>query len=99
MEVIRADNGEMGVHIFQESEPGYFDVILMDIFMPVMDGLEATRQIRTLDRPDAETVPIIAMTANAYEEDRRRSREAGMNGHITKPISRNFLYKTLLEVV
>ena len=99
MEVIRADNGEMGVHIFQESEPGYFDVILMDIFMPVMDGLEATRQIRTLDRPDAETVPIIAMTANAHEEDRRRSREAGMNGHITKPISRNFLYKTLLEVV
>ena len=99
MEVIRADNGELGVNAFQESEPGYFDVILMDIFMPVMDGLEAARQIRTLDRPDAAAIPIIAMTANAYEEDRKRSQEAGMNGHITKPISRNFLYKTLLEVV
>lgn len=99
MEVTRADNGELGVSAFQDSEPGTFDVILMDIFMPVMDGLEAARQIRTLDRPDAASIPIIAMTANAYEEDRKRSQEAGMNGHITKPISRNFLYKTLVEVV
>ena len=74
-------------------------MILMDIFMPVMDGLEAAREIRASGRPDAGSIPIIAMTANAYEEDRKRSREAGMNGHITKPISKNFLYKTLLEVV
>lgn len=99
MEVTRTDNGEMGVRAFMESQPGYFDVILMDIFMPVMDGLEAARAIRASGRPDAGSVPIIAMTANAYEEDRKRSREAGMNGHITKPISKNFLYKTLLEVV
>ena len=71
---------------FQASEPGWYALILMDIQMPVMDGLEATKEIRRLARPDAAQVPIVAMTANAFNEDMRKSVESGMNGHLAKPI-------------
>lgn len=84
--VDQAWNGQEAVRCFSESEPGTFDCILMDVMMPMMNGLEATKAIRTLNRPDAKTIPIIAMTANAFSEDEQRSREAGMNLFLTKPI-------------
>ncbi len=73
-------------------------MILMDIMMPVMNGLDAAKAIRALDRPDAKEIPIIAMTANAYDEDVRRAQEAGMNGHLAKPIDTILLYRTLDEL-
>ena len=76
-----------------------YDAILMDIRMPVMDGLEAARRIRALDRDDAKTIPIIAMTANAFQEDRKASREAGMDEHLSKPIQLEQLYKTLALLI
>ena len=82
----RAMNGKEALECFQASAPGTFDVILMDVMMPVMDGFEATRAIRALDREDAKTIPIIAMTANAFAEDRKRAFEAGMNEHLAKPL-------------
>ena len=81
-----AYNGEEAVKRFAESEIGYYDMILMDIMMPVMDGLEAAKHIRTLDRQDSRTVPIYAMSANAFDEDIKRSLNSGMNGHLSKPI-------------
>lgn len=72
--------------MFASSKPGTISLILMDLMMPVMDGYEATRAIRALDRPDASTVPIIAMTANAFDEDRKKSKAAGMNAHLAKPL-------------
>ncbi len=96
--VICVENGKLSVELFQNSEPGSFDVILMDIMMPVMNGLDAARAIRALDRPDAKTIPIVAMTANAYEDDVRRALEAGMNGHLAKPIDTALLYRTLGEL-
>ena len=84
--VTRAWNGQQALEAFEASEPGTFDVILMDVMMPVMGGLEATRRIRALPRPDAATVPIFAMTANAFQDDIERSRAAGMNEHLTKPL-------------
>lgn len=84
--VTQAWNGKEAVETFAASAPGSFDVILMDVMMPVMGGLEAARRIRTMDRPDAATVPIFAMTANAFQDDIQRSREAGMNEHLTKPL-------------
>ncbi len=93
-----AENGRLALELFQSHEAGSFDVILMDIMMPVMNGLDAARAIRALDRPDAKTIPIIAMTANAYDEDVRRAREAGMNGHLAKPIDTALLYRTLSEL-
>lgn len=84
--VTRAMNGQEAVEQFETSVPGELDVILMDVMMPVMDGLEATRVIRALDREDAKTIPIIAMTANAFAEDRRRVFDAGMNEHLAKPL-------------
>lgn len=89
------ENGKLGVEAFKSSENGYFDVVLMDIRMPVMDGLEAAKEIRSLDRPDAKIVPIIAMTANAYDEDVKKSLEAGMNEHLAKPINPNTLYAAI----
>lgn len=91
------ENGKLAVEMFQNKETGSFDVILMDIMMPVMNGLEAARAIRSLNRPDAKTIPIIAMTANAYDDDVRNTREAGMNGHLAKPIDTGLLYRTLDE--
>lgn len=90
-----AINGEEGLKKFEASEPNYYDAILMDVRMPVMNGLQATRAIRALDRPDAENVPIIAMTADAFAEDKQRTREAGMNAHLSKPIQPEALYDVL----
>ena len=81
-----ARNGQEAVDMFSENKVGRYDLILMDIMMPVMNGLDATKAIRDLDRADAKTVPIIAMTANAFAEDVARCKEAGMNEHIAKPI-------------
>ena len=97
IEVVHAENGEEAVRIFEESKASEFDAILMDIRMPVMDGIEATKEIRHLRREDAGSVPIIAMTANAYEEERRMTKEAGMNAHLAKPIAPQLLYETLAE--
>ena len=94
-----AENGKIAVDKFAESPPGFYDAILMDIRMPVMDGLKATEAIRALDHPDAKTVPIIAMTANAFDEDVQRSLKAGMNAHLTKPADPEHLYKTLQELI
>lgn len=90
-----AENGRRGVEMFAESEKGRFDAILMDMRMPVMDGLTATRKIRKLNRPDASTVPIIALSANAFEEDVRQCLEAGMNAHLSKPVDLDRLKETL----
>ena len=94
-----AKNGLLAVSLFDASPAGYFDAILMDIRMPEMDGLQAANAIRALKRPDARTVPIIAMTANAYEEDVKKSAEAGMNAHLSKPIEPQLLYETLHRFV
>ena len=94
-----AENGKIAVEKFAASPPGFYDAILMDIRMPVMDGLEATAAIRALDHPDAKTVPIIAMTANAFDEDVQRSLKAGMNAHLTKPADPEQLYAALQEFI
>ena len=95
----RAANGKIAVDMFRESALGYYDAVLMDLRMPVMDGLEATRQIRALPRPDAGTVPIIAVTANAFEEDVRASLEAGMSAHLPKPADIDMLCDTLRKLI
>jgi len=94
-EVDSAVNGVEAVSKFEESETGHYSAVLMDISMPVMDGLDASRAIRQLKRDDAKSVPIIAMTANAFSEDINKSIEAGMNAHLTKPIEPEHLYETL----
>ena len=81
------ENGKEAVEIFKASEQGEFDFILMDVMMPVMDGLEATRIIRKMERPDAVQIPIFAMTANAFSDDRKRCKEAGMTEHLAKPLN------------
>ena len=98
-DVIKAWNGQEAVELFRKSEPGEFDVILMDIMMPVMNGYEATKMIRSLDREDAKEVPIIAMTANAFTEDRIRAKEAGMDEHIAKPVDVEVLIKVIHKLV
>ena len=95
----RAENGRVAVETFSQALPGHFDAILMDLRMPVMGGLEAARAIRALPRDDARTVPIIALTANAFEEDVRQSLEAGMNAHLSKPVDTDQLYDTLRALV
>ena len=97
--VTKAWNGQEAVDIFRKSSPGEFDVILMDIMMPVMNGYEAAKMIRSLDREDAKVIPIIAMTANAFIEDRMRAKEAGMDEHIAKPVDRKLLVKVINELV
>ena len=97
--VTKAWNGQEAVEIFKKSRPDEFDVILIDIMMPVMNGYEAAKIIRTLDRDDAKTIPIIAMTANAFTEDRLKSKESGMNEHIAKPIDAKLLVKVISEFV
>lgn len=99
MIVETAENGLMGVNKFSESQESEFDVVLMDIRMPVMDGLEATAKIRALNRQDAKSIPIIAMTANAFAEDRELSKKVGMNEHLSKPIEPKILYKTLTDYI
>ncbi len=98
-DVTKAWNGQEAVELFRKSEPGGFDIILMDIMMPVMNGYEATKMIRSLDREDAKTIPIIAMTANAFTEDRLKAKEAGMNEHIVKPLDVELLIKVIHKLV
>lgn len=97
--VTSVGNGQEAVNRFRATTPYYFDAILMDIRMPIMNGLDATRKIRALDKPDAEKVPIIAMTANAYDSDVEASLKAGMNAHLSKPIEPDRLYETLCEFI
>ena len=97
--VTKAWNGQEAVEIFEKSRPDEFDVILMDIMMPVMNGYEATKRIRSLEREDAKEIPIIAMTANAFTEDRLTAKEAGMNEHIAKPVDAELLVKVIYEWV
>ena len=98
-DVTKAWNGQEAVELFRKSEQGGFDIILMDIMMPVMNGYEATKMIRSLDREDAKTIPIIAMTANAFTEDRLKAKEAGMNEHIVKPLDVELLIKVIHKLV
>ncbi len=98
-QIVEAEDGQQAVELFQQSEPGHFDLILMDIQMPRMDGCEATKAIRAMERPDAKTVPILAMTANAFAEDAERSLQAGMDAHISKPLEITTVYATLNEIL
>ena len=98
-DVTKAWNGQEAVELFEKSRAGEFDVILMDIMMPVMNGYDATKTIRSLDREDAKEVPIIAMTANAFTEDRIRAKEAGMDEHIAKPVDTELLVKIIHKLV
>ena len=99
MKAEHAENGRVAVEMFKAHEPGYYSAILMDVRMPEMDGLEATRIIRAMDREDAKKIPIIALTANAFDEDVQGSLQAGMNAHLSKPIQPDVLYKTLEEML
>ena len=99
MESEHAQNGQIAVEMFSEKPEGYYDAILMDVRMPVMDGLSATKAIRALAHPDAKTIPIIAMTANVFDEDVQRSLQAGMNAHLSKPIEPEHLYETLDKLI
>ena len=95
----RAENGQEAVDLFAQHPENYYDAVLMDVRMPVMDGLEAARTLRALDRPDAKAVPIIALTANAFDEDVQRSLRAGMNAHLSKPVEPERLYETLRRLI
>ena len=97
MKVVNAVNGQVGTEQFEKSERNEFSLILMDLRMPVMDGFGAARAIRKMKRPDAKSIPIIAMTADVFEEDIRKCREAGMNDHIAKPVEPEILYRTLIR--
>ncbi len=99
MEADLAENGRAAVELFERHEPGYYDAILMDMRMPEMDGLEATRHIRSMDRADAKSIPIIALTANAFDEDVQRSMQAGLNAHLSKPVSPDSLFETLETLI
>ncbi|MGN0311156.1 MAG: response regulator, partial [Lachnospiraceae bacterium] len=99
METVGAENGKEALRIFSESAVGQFQLILMDIRMPEMDGIEATRRIRALDRADAKSIPIVAMTANAYDEDREATRRAGMNEHLAKPVDPRELFETIEKLL
>jgi CheY-like chemotaxis protein len=99
IEAEHAVNGAVAVEMFSAHPAGYYDAILMDVRMPVMDGLTATKTIRALPRPDAKTIPIIAMTANVFDEDVQRSLEAGMNAHLSKPIEPERLYDTMARLI
>ena len=99
MEVDLAPNGRVAVELFSSHDTGYYDAILMDMRMPEMDGLEATRAIRAMDRPDAKAVPIIALTANAFDEDVQRSMQAGLNAHLSKPVEPEALFETLESLI
>ena len=95
--VTEAEDGQQAVELFKEKPAGTFDAILMDLMMPVMDGYTATRKIRELERSDAKTVPIIAMTANAFQEDAEKCIAVGMNAHLAKPLDIEKVKKTICE--
>ena len=99
MTVEHAENGKLAVELFSQKPEWYFDAILMDMRMPEMDGLSATEAIRALDRADAKSIPIIALTANAFDEDVQRSLQAGMNAHLSKPVEPERLYDTLAALI
>ena len=99
MEADLAENGQEAVDMFAKSKPGHYSAILMDMRMPVMDGLEATRTIRGMEREDAKTIPIIALTANAFDDDVQRSMQAGLNAHLSKPVEPEVLYKTMEKLI
>ena len=99
MEADVAENGRIAVDKYLEHPAGYYSAILMDMRMPEMDGLEATRLIRASGREDAETIPIIALTANAFDEDVQRSMQAGLNAHLSKPVQPEVLYETLESLI
>ena len=99
MEVEVAENGQIAVEMFRTHEPWYYDAVLMDMRMPVMDGLEATRVIRAMKRPDAQSIPMIALTANAFDEDVQRSMQAGLNAHLSKPVQPDALFETLESLI
>ena len=94
-----AENGKIALEMFEKSPEGYYAAILMDMRMPEMDGLEATQRIRALDRADAKTIPIIALTANAFDEDVQRSLQAGLNAHLSKPVDPDVLFETLENMI
>ncbi len=94
-----ADDGAVAVEMMKNAEAGQYDLILMDIQMPIMNGYDATRKIRALDRPEIANIPIIAMTANAFDEDKKLAMDAGMNGHIAKPIDIPVLLEVLQEIL
>ena len=93
------DRGAVAVEKFEEHEEGWYDAILMDMRMPEMDGLEAARRIRALNRPDAKNIPIIALTANAFDEDVQQSMQAGLNAHLSKPVEPEALFRTLEDLI
>ena len=95
----RASNGKQALELFSSHPEGYYDAILMDMRMPEMDGLEATRAIRAMDRSDAKIIPIIALTANAFDEDVQRSMQAGLNAHLSKPVQPDTLFETLESLI
>ena len=97
--VVEAENGKEAVETIKNAMVGEFGVVLMDIQMPVMDGYTATKEIRALENADLANIPIIAMTANAFEEDKKKAFESGMNGHIAKPIDVDTLFTTLKQII
>ena len=99
VEADHAENGQLAVEMFDQNPTNWYDAVLMDVRMPVMDGLEATRAIRALQRADAATVPIIAMTANAFDDDVQRSLQAGMTAHLSKPVEPQRLFETLGRLI
>ncbi len=99
IQVDHAENGRIAVEMFEEHEEGYYDAVLMDMRMPEMDGLEATRRIRAMNRSDAKNIPIIALTANAFDEDVQHSMQAGLNAHLSKPVEPDVLFHTLEELL
>ena len=99
MEAELAENGKLAIEMFAAHPAGYYDAILMDMRMPVMDGLEAAKAIREMDRPDAASIPIIALTANAFDEDVQRSMQAGLNAHLSKPVEPEALFTALEELI
>lgn len=99
LRVFRAENGQAAVELFDRNPPGTFAAILMDMHMPVMDGIAAAKAIRGLDRPDAQTIPILALTADVYEDDIQRAKDAGMNGHLTKPLETEKLFEVLAGTI
>jgi CheY-like chemotaxis protein len=99
MEVEHAKNGKIAVEMFESHSAGYYDAILMDMRMPEMDGLTASKTIRAMNRADAKEIPIIALTANAFDEDVQRSMQAGLNAHLSKPVEPEALYETLESLI